>query len=152
MKDINDKVFLVYRDQEGVYQEESVWVTKKNQYYSIDNAPFFAENLASGDIISVEKDGGRLYFLDLIGTSGHSTIHVVLFEQSYEKIFIECVEKKTCTWEGTNNNKYFSIDVPKSTDYSNLKVFLNDSRATKMLDYKEACLSDKHRSQIQPKR
>lgn len=148
MKNENIKVFLVYKDFNDVFHEESLWAFKKSNNYIVDNAPFFANNLACGDLISVEEDDDRFYFLRLIKASEHSTIQVVLLDSSFEKALIEYVEKNHCFWESTYEGKYYSIDVPQNTDYTKLRSFLDNKQFAKTLDFKEACLSDKHREDL----
>ncbi len=60
------KVLLTYKDEEDI-KIESVWaIALDNDYYKIANIPFFANNVAYGDIITAENDNGELYYDDLL--------------------------------------------------------------------------------------
>jgi hypothetical protein len=139
------KVLLVYKDLEENIQTESVWAEKVGDNYKVLNIPFFAPNLAYGDIIKVEDDDGILYFDELVEESGHSTIQMIIFDNENQRKVEEDLIKLGCDWEGSHLENYISIDVPDTVSYSEIKEYLNKGRANKKWDYKEACLSTIHR-------
>jgi hypothetical protein len=136
-----DKVLLTYKTEDGNFQVESVWATKNDTYYQIDNIPFFAENIAYGDLVSVEEDNGAMYFEDLIQASGHSTIQVIFFGESYVKEFQEAMEQFKCPWEGSHVPTLISVDIPKDVLYQPVKEYLQKGEDAGYWSYKEACLS-----------
>jgi hypothetical protein len=139
------KIILTYKDFEGNFAEETVWATKQeDKMYEIDNIPFFATNLALGDIISVENDDDNLYFDEIISTSGHSTVQIILFNKSFSEEIILKLESMGCKWESMNNEQYYAIDVPQQVEYKKLKDLLTCYRENEILDYREACLSEDH--------
>jgi|SRR6185312_11751572 len=135
------KILLTYKDDEGNYQVESVWATKRGSYYEINNIPFFAPNIALGDLISAEEDGGALYFDELIEPSGHSTIQLMIFKEEGVMQVGKELEKLGCTWEGSNIKTLISVDVPKDTSYSIIKEYLDKGEKENRWSYKEACLA-----------
>lgn len=137
----DSKVLLTYKDDEGKYQVESVWATKQGDYYRIDNIPFFAPNIALGDLVGVEKDEGELHFDKLVQPSGHSTIQMVIFEESKVLQVGSELVKLGCTWEGSHIKKLISVDVPKDIDYSVIKNYLDKGENEKHWSYKESCLA-----------
>ncbi len=141
---MKDKVILVYRDIEGEIAQEIIWVQKSNEYFKVDNIPFYAPNLALNDIISVEVDQGELYFDELIQASGHSTLQIVFFDDNCSDEVLKYLENFECSWEGMKNEPYYSIDIPPHIDYSGIKSYLIEQRKVKILDFQEACLSDNH--------
>src|SRR5687767_6137651 len=89
----NYKVHFVYSGLEGTIETESMWAEKFGNYYKIMNVPFFAPNIAYGDIVKVEDDDGVLYFDELFEESGHSTIQMIIFDKaSQSSIENEIVE------------------------------------------------------------
>lgn len=79
---MRSKVSLIYTDLNGNVSEELIWVKPiGNELYKIDNIPFFAPNLAYEDIISIEHEGDKLYFENLIEMSGNSTVQVVFLKR-----------------------------------------------------------------------
>lgn len=139
---MKSKITLVYRDIEGNIAEELLWSIKlKNGFYKIDNIPFFAPNIALGDIISVEEDEGVLYFDELIEYSGHSTIQVIFLKNNSVKDIIKSLESLGCKWEGMKDKEYYAIDVPPNVEFKKVKIILDNEFNKGNLDYKEACLS-----------
>ncbi|MBK6840597.1 MAG: DUF4265 domain-containing protein [Bacteroidetes bacterium] len=105
-------MLLVY-DDEGTYKIESVWATKVGENYKIVNIPFFAKNLALGDIVSVEKDNGDLYFDTLIEPSGNSVVRLMIFdENNVESVGADLV-KLGCGWEGSHIKNLITVNIPK---------------------------------------
>lgn len=135
------KVKLVYKDFDGNIKIESVWAEKVGDYYKIVNVPFFASNIAYGDLVSVEEDDGQLYFDELIEPSGHSTIQMIIYDKSSVKRIGEELVALGCDWEGSHLEGYISVDVPATISYVPIKKYLKDGALNKKWDYKEACLA-----------
>lgn len=141
-KESSDKrINIVYYDINNEVAVEGVWCSKKEEYYQIKNIPFFAPNLAYDDIIKVEEDDNELFFDEIILPSGHSTIQIIVFDLTKIKQILFNIESYGCGWEGMDNQKIISVDVPNTVDYLPLKSFLEKELSKKVLDYKEACLS-----------
>lgn len=136
------EISLIYK-VEGTLKIEKVNASKIGEYYKIESVPAFANNLAYGDIVSVEKDGEELFFDCLIKMSGNSVLHIVIFKNIADEI-IENLKKL-----GTNVNivarNYLVLDVPKSTKYKILKKYLDQMSEEQVLDYKEACIRNVHK-------
>lgn len=135
------KIKLTYYDLEGNIAIESVWADMEGDFYRIKNSPFFAPNISYNDLVSVEIDEGELYFDELIKPSGHSTIHVIVYEMSNFDHVMMNIEKLNCTWEGSHLANYVSIDVPSEVDYSKLKFYLEDKSKEGVIGFQEACLA-----------
>jgi Domain of unknown function (DUF4265) len=145
----SNKVIVTYYDVEEKIAEESLWIDKlDNDEYQIKNIPFFAPNISYDDIIKVENDEGILYFEEVVKTSEHSTIQVIIFKKEFADIIIENIESLKCSWEGMNNQKLLAIDVPDKVHYSGIKSYLDKQFEDNILDYKESCLSETHSKQM----
>ncbi|MCC6281548.1 MAG: DUF4265 domain-containing protein [Saprospiraceae bacterium] len=140
------KVVLTYRDVSGNVAVESIWAEPIGMHYKVDNIPFFAPNIALNDIISVEKEEGVLHFEELISPSGHSTIQIVMLNRKEKNRIIEEIESLNCSWEGFKDS-IIALDIPATFDYRKIKEFLQRELNNQVLDYKEACLSNQHRSE-----
>jgi hypothetical protein len=137
------KVKFVYYDLEGNIAVESTWALKEGEYYRIKNIPFFAPNIAFNDLIKAEHDGEEIFFEELIGPSGNSTIQIVLFDlEKFEQVTNDLM-KLGCDWEGSNFKNYISVDVPHSINYAPIRKYLQNGSVKKWFDFKEACLSHK---------
>ena len=146
---MENKVTVVYYDVNQEIAEEKLWIEKKNDLeYQIKNIPFFAPNLAYNDIISVENDEWELYFEDLIRASEHSTIQIVFFNFESIKDVTNEIEKMDCSWEGIDDQHIIAVDVPENLDYKKIREYLDKQFEDKVLDYKEACISETHSNNL----
>lgn len=140
MNDKREKVLLTYED-ESEYKVESVWATKVGDYYKIDNIPFFAKNVALGDIVSVEEDDEKaLYFDKLVQASGNSVIQMIIFDTAQVGHVGRQLESLGCGWEGSHIENYISVNVPKEVPYTTIKTFLDEGEKEGKWEYREACL------------
>lgn len=142
-----NKVILTYLDANGDVAKESIWVVPFENFFKVDNIPFFAPNLALNDIISVEEENGVLHFEDLIAPSGHSTIQIALLKVNERSLIINDLEGYNCAWEGFQE-RIIALDIPPSCEYKKVKAYLCNQENKKVLDYKEAALSDKHKQEV----
>lgn len=149
IKTMKNKVTITYYDANQEIAEEKLWIEKKNDLeYQIKNIPFFVHNLAYNDIISVENEDGELYFEDLIQSSEHSTIQIVFFNTESIKDVTSDIEKMGCPWEGIDNQRIIAVDVPLNVDYKKIREYLDKKFDDKILDYKEACISESHSNNL----
>jgi hypothetical protein len=141
---VKSKIVLVYRDQEGNIAEETVWGEPMGDNFKVDNVPFFAPNLALDDIVSVELDDGVLYFDKLVTPSGHSTLQIIFFKEKEIPRVLDLLVAFGCSWEGMAKRPYYAVDIPPSTDYETIRSFLLGELEAGVLDFKEACLSERN--------
>jgi hypothetical protein len=137
----DSKILLTYKDDEGEYQIESVWASRKGDYYEINNIPFFAKNIALGDLVSVEEDEGALYFKELIKASGHSVVQLIILNGNDVTQIGKELEKLGCTWEESNIRNWISIDIPKNVSYHLVRNHLDEGEKEGRWSYREACLA-----------
>ena len=142
------KVLFAYEDLDGNTQIESLWATSSPEGYQVDNIPFFASNIAYGDVVLVEEENGALYFHDLVSESGHSTIQMILFEPAQPEVVCGELVELSCSWESAFSPRQVSVDVPPSIAYATVKAHLDEGCRQGRWDYKEACLSRKHKTEL----
>ena len=140
------EVSLVYKDGDDL-KIEKVIAEKAESNYKIKSVPAFSNNIAYNDIISVENDNGVLFFNDRIEPSGHSVVHIVIFQaESSANIFA----RLSSFGVGINylhNSMYLVIDIPSQLEYIRFKKFLEEEADLGHIGYREACLSDEHRGE-----
>ncbi|CAA7196726.1 DUF4265 domain-containing protein [Chryseobacterium potabilaquae] len=142
---MENKVILTYYDVWENVAEETLWIDSlDNKRYQIKNIPFFAPNLAYNDIITVEEDEGSLYFEEIVEPSEHSTIQITFFRNETIEQTIKDIESLNCSWEGMHEQQFIAVDIPPVVDYKKVKEYLYQQFDNKILDYKEACLSETH--------
>ena len=138
------EISLVYKIDEE-YFIEKVNAKKVGEYYQIKSIPAFAKNLAFDDLVEAENDKGSLYFEKLIKESGHSTIHIVIFDLNIRNEIISTLKSFGCGVNEINSIDYLVIDVPPLIHYLPIKDFLMSKESTQQISFAEACLSYQHR-------
>ncbi|WP_151802457.1 DUF4265 domain-containing protein [Acinetobacter guillouiae] len=145
-----EKIIVPYYNVDNILSKEIVFGRKIGlDKYVIENIPLYAPNLALGDILLVEKlDDEQLYFENLLETSENSTIRIVFF--NYDPIIVQKILKEiegySINWVGFVGGSYYSLNINKDLDYKKIKLFLEGN--SKIMDYQESCLSEKHRSEL----
>jgi len=151
-KDYN-YVKILFRFHSAVLDEEAVetmWATivdKEKGLYKLDSIPFYAPLVASNDIVFAEFDDQEqmLTYRKTVEYSGNSTVQIVLMDKSKDinqirDIFQElgCVSEKV-------NEGYFSMEIPSTVNYKNIKKKLDELEMQETIGYAEPCLADGHR-------
>ena len=121
---------------------------KKRGNISIKSIPAFAKNLAYEDIVSVDFEDGEFHFNELIIESGHSVLHIVLFNIERREKIIQGLNDFNCGVNDHIANNYLVIDIPPLTTYSNIKEYLEKEESNGALEYEEACISKMHRARL----
>ncbi|WP_211318946.1 DUF4265 domain-containing protein [Mucilaginibacter oryzae] len=126
-----------------------MWATVVNEaegLYKLENIPFYLPLLAANDIVFAEydEDEQMLTYRETIEYSGHSTVHVILMDETTDiknvgKIF----EELGCNWEGLNN-KYFAMDIPALIDYRLVQARLQELKDKDVIDFAESSLAEGH--------
>ena len=75
------KIGFVQKIGEGEFETETIWCDIDGENFIVDNIPFIAKGISSGDIISAEydTDDEMYYFEDIIKNSGNSTIRIMFY-------------------------------------------------------------------------
>ena len=140
------KIRLVYPSLEdpNEYEVESVWTKKVGNTFEIDNIPFFAKNIALGDVVSCEWDDDDMsyYFDELIEVSGNSTVRLLPVSSDYIKEIGISLEKLGCSWESIENGNLIAVNIPRNVDYEIIRNFIIENKL--ISDYQEACLGHIH--------
>jgi len=120
---------------------EDVWaVDLGDGKYEVANVPFYAQGIGSGDIVSATSYECRLVFKDLIAENGHSTIHVIVYDEALTPNLRSLLAELSCSTELSNLNTYFFIDVPPNVDYEAVRALLDRYASEDRLDYQESAL------------
>ena len=92
----------------------------------------------------VEFEDGEFQFDELIKESGHSVVHIVLFDLDEKQEINKTLTDYGCGVNTTVAVNYLVIDVPAVVSYYEIKAFLNKKKSYNTIDYPEPCLSYKH--------
>jgi len=146
-------VKILFRFYSNILDEETVevmWATivdNDNGLYKLDSIPFYATSIASDDIIFAEYDEQEqmLTYRDTIEYSGNSTIQVVLLDTTKDINQIRDIFHEMGCTSAKVNDSYFSMEIPSSLDYKNIKKKLNEFEINETISYAEPCLAEGHR-------
>ena len=147
-------IFKSYSDLFEQEVEETLWafvLDNENRLYQIDSIPFYTSLIASNDIVFADIDPTtkQLVYQKTVSYSGHSTIQVVLNDESMEMDTIRDVfSKMRCVSEQVNED-FFVLDIPEDVDYKQIKTELDRLEAEEKIEYAEPSLSDVHRKQTE---
>ena len=146
-------VKILFRFHSDVLDEETVetmWATivdKDKGLYKLDSIPFYAPLVASEDIVVAEFDDYEqmLTYCKTVEYSGNSTIQIILMDKTKDINQIRDTFKEFgCVSEKVNEG-YFSMEVPSTVDYKNIKEKLDELEMQETIGYAEPCLADGHR-------
>ena len=146
-------VKILFRFHSDVLEEETVetmWATivdKDKGLYKLDSIPFYAPLVASDDIVFAEIDEQEkmLTYRKTVEYSGNSTVQIVLMDNSKDINQIRDLFKELgCVSEKVNEG-YFSMEIPSTVDYKNIKNKLDELETQGKIGYAEPCLADGHR-------
>ncbi len=125
----------------------AIIVDESKGLFELDSIPFYAPNIASGDIIHAEYDDDEemLTYRDTIKFSGNSTVQVVIMDKTTVTNEIRDIFNALGCSSEKFKEGYFVIDVPFDVDYNPIKQKLDMLEQSDILGYAEPCLSDIHR-------
>lgn len=145
-------VKILFRFYSDLLEEETIetmWAEIMDEdagIYLLNSIPFYAPDLACGDVISAayNENEEMLTYRETISFSGNSTVQVVILDKKtatndVRDVFhgLGCVTEKF-------KEGYFVIDVPVDLKYPPIRAKLQELSKTGMFDYAEPCLSAEH--------
>jgi hypothetical protein len=138
------KVFVpLQRDEDGYppVDWEELWASRAgNGTYRIDNIPFYAPLLSHGDTVTAEDCDGRLVVSGVVGTEGHSTIRIVVFEDGLAPKMRAELGGIGCPSELSNAPNFFSVDVPPSVNYADVLNLIERYANVGAIDFEESSI------------
>ncbi len=139
------KLCLLYEDPDGEMGAEYVRGVPVENGYRIDSIPFFASNIARGDVVTVEVDGTEHYFDTLVAESGASSVQVAILDAAARDPLIARLQALGVEWDSMGeDNLYLALNVPAGVDYRRVRDLLDAEAAKAKLDYREACVGAGH--------
>lgn len=121
--------------------EESLWVLPMGEgLFQVDNIPFFAWELALGDVVTAEPEGGMWRFKQVVRRSGHATLRLIIYDVVEVPAVIERFAKLGCLSERSHIPGLIALDVPPSTSWTEVKQLLTEGEAEERWGYEEAYL------------
>lgn len=136
------KMFIRIEGDPGHDAEvESVWALEHSDGYGIDNIPFYAREIAWGDVVKVKRDErGALWFDGLVRASGHSTVRLWFSRPDDVANVRAQLRALQCPSELSDMPRLVAVDIPPDVPYEQVKGFLDQGEADQIFEYEEACL------------
>jgi hypothetical protein len=139
------KIFFELEQDEDGYPPasvESLWARPVGEgLFKIDNIPFFATGVAMDDVVAAIPDGGVLQYKDVVQPSGHSTLRIIVYEESQTAEVRALFKRMGCSTELSHIPGLIAVDVPPSVSLQSLRRVLDEGRSQGRWDYEEACLA-----------
>jgi uncharacterized protein DUF4265 len=147
-------VFKSFSDLLEQEIEEPLWafvLDKENRLYQIDSIPFYTSLIASNDIVfaDIDPETKQLVYQKTVSYGGHSTIQVVMNDESIAMDDIRDIFSKMRCVSEVVNDEFFVMDIPDDVDYKQVKTELDRLEAEEKIEYAEPSLSDGHRKQTE---
>jgi hypothetical protein len=140
------KIFFELEQDEDGYPPasvESLWARPVGEgLFKIDNIPFFATGVAVDDVVAAIPDGGVLQYKDVVQPSGHSTLRIIVYEESQAAEVRALFKRMGCSTELSHIPGLIAVDVPPSVSLEPLRRVLDEGRSQGRWDYEEACLAE----------
>lgn len=129
---------------------EWVWASRVGDAtFRIDNVPFFAKGISSGDIVAANQTDKGLIFGSLVQSSGHSTVRVVVLRGDRDDREMQALvadlraslKALGCSTELSHIPNLFSVDIPPEVSYKAVSEFLSLKENNGILEYEEASVA-----------
>jgi len=121
---------------------EGLWALPVGEgLFQIANVPFFAKGIAYGDIVSATVEQQELRFREVVRSSGHSTLRLIIYDEKDIPSVRELLEELGCDIERSHIPELLSVDVPPTVSLAVVKRHLDEGEAQARWGYEEACLA-----------
>jgi len=136
-------IFPLERDEEGYPPAdlESLWGRSlANNLFQIDNIPFFVRGVSCEDIVAVQAIGKDLYFKEIVHTSGHSTVRIIVYDENQTQPLRQSLRDYGCSSELSHISTLISVDIPPEIELSKIIDFLAQGEKQEIWGYEEASI------------
>jgi Domain of unknown function (DUF4265) len=130
---------------------ETMWaVPVGSGFFRLDNIPFYVTGVSCFDIVSAQMQlQGWLRFNGLHQASGHSTLRVIVFDESPDSrpLLQRIRELRSelsalgCLTEASHIPSLISVDVPPEVRLAPVQALLLNGQRQGFWDYEEAALA-----------
>jgi hypothetical protein len=138
------KMFLRLQPDEDGYPPfavEGLWVQQKAPgVVVLDNIPFFAKNLAPGDLLSVVEDDGGIWFGDLLKSAGSSVFRISAAHKGDIARIREELMDLGLPSEVDEKLLLIAFEVPCGVDIRPVLSYLVDNQESERFDFEEGAL------------
>jgi hypothetical protein len=142
------KIIVPLEQDENGYPpvgSERLWALHVGEgRYQIDNIPFFARDLAWGDVVSaVPEEGaqeGVLRYDQVLQSSGHSTFRILVRDEPQMSELCGLMERLGCDTERSHLPRLVAIDIPPGVPLGVVRQALSPGVSQERWAYEESCI------------
>ncbi|MFF3109016.1 DUF4265 domain-containing protein [Kitasatospora sp. NPDC057904] len=126
---------------------ESLWAEDLGDgTVRVANAPWFAQGVASGDVVRVEvDDDGVRWAEETVDASDHCTIRLIVLQDGgsagARQSVLDEFQRLGATGEGVERFGMVALDVPPSADLPGIRALLERGDAEGRWDWEEGCVT-----------
>ena len=135
--------FELEQDEDGYPPDrwESLWAYEVEPgLYSVDNIPFFAKGVSSGDAISAEEYQGELRFKSVVRPSKNSVIRILVSDAADAKAARETFHALGCESKQSHLAKLFAVEIPGTVSFEPVARLLAEGAESGRWEYEEGVL------------
>ena len=135
------KIWFTLACEEGYppVSTESLWASDAGDgLWRIDNIPFFTDAATLGDVVSVRKEDGQLWFQEWDEESDNSLLWVIIMSGSSQAVIAELMQAG-CEVEKCDEN-FFAVNVPPTVKLKSVQSILRKREKRGELEYSEPIL------------
>lgn len=125
---------------------ELVWGERDGDRLRVANIPWFVTDLAIDDVIEAHDVDGMLEFDRVVERSGHSTLRVVLFDESETQALRDRLRELGCDSELSHLARFISVDVPPEVDMKPVLDVLVPGEEGQRWEFESGHVGDPHLS------
>jgi hypothetical protein len=110
-------IFAVQQDADGYPPDrwESLWgYEAEGGHYCIDNIPFYAKGVSSGDVVEVKPHEGQLQFERVLRPSGNSVVRLYVSDVVDRQAVRDSFRELGCESELHSNPKFLAVEIPSA--------------------------------------
>jgi Domain of unknown function (DUF4265) len=141
--------FALEQDADGwpPVRHEGLWaVPLGRDTFRLGNTPWFARDIATGDVVRAELRDENWWFLERLQRSGNCTIRVTPFRhgpiQGDRKAVLQMFAPLGAKGEGVDQFGMVVFDVPPAADLAAIQALLRRGFEEGWWDYEEGCVGE----------
>ncbi|WP_201771811.1 DUF4265 domain-containing protein [Kutzneria albida] len=143
--------FLLQPSQDGwpPVDNEGLWgiPLTEGELVQVDNIPWFARNVAVGDIVRVStSNNGTLWAMEKVSWSGACTIRVIPFPDGplagSRQAVLDVFSPLGVDGEGIEQFGMVALSVPPNVNLHEVKRLLHRGESEGWWEYEEGCIGD----------
>jgi len=135
--------FALERDDDGYppADTETLWAKLRyDGHFELDSIPFFVREVSLGDVVEASGNGEVRRFRRVIEPSGHSTLHVIVFDATKMDGVRKALRELGCESELSHVAELVAVDVPPDISVDEVTRYLDEKEADNELEYQTGAL------------